>query len=106
VVWHFENVRMKLSNTYNITSYPNLEILLGELSLEISFSCDPKKVDESIAAVIKDVNNVVIGNIDKDILNKAKKACQKYEKLQCKKMKQLQDIMQIGLLYITNHLDL
>jgi hypothetical protein len=39
-----ENVRMKLSNTYNITSYPNLEILLGELSLEISFSCDPKKL--------------------------------------------------------------
>jgi hypothetical protein len=36
-----------------------------------------QKVDESIAAVIKDVNNVVIGNIDKDILNKAKKACQK-----------------------------
>ncbi|MDR1474499.1 MAG: insulinase family protein [Endomicrobium sp.] len=72
-----ENVRMKLSNTYNITNYTNLEVLLGELSLEISFSCDPKKVDESIAVVIKDVNNIAIGNIDKDILNKAKKACQK-----------------------------
>jgi zinc protease len=72
-----ENVRMKLSNTYNISNYSNLEILLGELSLEILFSCDPRKVDESIAVVIKDVNNVAIGNISKDILNKAKKACQK-----------------------------
>jgi zinc protease len=72
-----ENIRMKLSNTYNITNYLSLEILLRELSLEISFSCAPKKVDESIVMVIKDLNNVAIGNIDKDILNKAKKACQK-----------------------------
>jgi zinc protease len=72
-----ENVRMKLSNTYNVTNYTDLEILLGELSLDISFSCDPKKVDESIALVIKDINDVAVGNIDKNVLNKAKKACQK-----------------------------
>jgi zinc protease len=72
-----ENIRMKLSNTYSISNYSNLEILLGELSLEVLFSCDPRKVDESIAVVIKDINNVAIGNINKDILNKAKKACQR-----------------------------
>ncbi|MDR2457640.1 MAG: insulinase family protein, partial [Clostridiales Family XIII bacterium] len=72
-----ENVRMKLGNTYGITNYLNLKILLGELSLNISFSCAPQKVDESIAVVIEDVNNIARGNIDEDILNKAKKACQK-----------------------------
>jgi zinc protease len=72
-----EDVRMKLGNTYSISSYTDLDILLGELSLGISFSCDPKKVDESIAAVMKDLNDIALGNIDKDVINKAKKACQK-----------------------------
>lgn len=72
-----ENIRMKLGNTYSIYSSTNLDILLGELSLGISFSCDPNKVDESIAEIIKDINAIDSGNINLDILSKAKKSLQK-----------------------------
>jgi predicted Zn-dependent peptidase len=73
-----EDIRMKLGNTYSIKSYTDLNILLGELSLDISFSCDPKKVDESIDEIIKDINAMTLGNnINQDILSKAKKACKK-----------------------------
>ena len=47
------------------------------MSLGISFSCDPNKVDESIAEIIKDINAIDSGNISLDILSKAKKACKK-----------------------------
>lgn len=72
-----EDIRMKLGNTYSIYSFTDLDILLGELSLGISFSCDPNKVDESIAEIIKDINAIDLGNINLDILSKAKKACKK-----------------------------
>jgi zinc protease len=72
-----EHIRMELGNTYNIYSATDLDTLLGELSLSISFSCDPKKVDESIAVVMKDINDMVAGNIDSGTLDKAKKACEK-----------------------------
>jgi zinc protease len=72
-----EDIRMKLGNTYSIYSFTDLDILLGELSLNISFSCAPNKVDESIAEIIKDINAIDSGNINLDILSKAKKACKK-----------------------------
>jgi zinc protease len=72
-----EHIRMKLGNTYSIDSTTDLDIFLGELSLDISFSCDPKKVDESITVIMKDINAIAVGDIDKGILDKAKKACEK-----------------------------
>ncbi|MDR2251437.1 MAG: insulinase family protein [Endomicrobium sp.] len=72
-----EHIRMKLGNTYSIYSSTNLDILLGELSLGVSFSCAPNKVDESIAEIIRDINAIDSGNINLDILSKAKKACKK-----------------------------
>ncbi|MDR2811504.1 MAG: insulinase family protein [Endomicrobium sp.] len=48
-----KDIRMKLGNTYDIYSFTGLDILLGELSLGISFSCDPSKVDERLVEIIK-----------------------------------------------------
>ncbi|MCA6070345.1 MAG: insulinase family protein [Endomicrobium sp.] len=73
-----ENIRVKLGGTYSISS--DLSLLhfpYDELKLEIHFSCDPKRVDELVAAVEKDIKTVAAGNIDRDTFAKAKRACEK-----------------------------
>ncbi|MCA6071221.1 MAG: insulinase family protein [Endomicrobium sp.] len=73
-----ENIRIKLGGTYGIFS--DLSLLhfpYDELKLEICFSCDPKRVDELIAAVKEDIKTVAAGNIDKDTFVKAKRAREK-----------------------------
>lgn len=40
-----------------------------------NFSCAPKNVDFLINIVTSDIENMAQGNIDKNILAKAKKAC-------------------------------
>ncbi|MDR3071358.1 MAG: insulinase family protein [Endomicrobium sp.] len=73
-----ENIRVKLGGTYSISS--DLSLLhfpYDELKLKIRFSCDPKRVDELVAAVKGDIKTVAAGNIDRNIFIKAKEACEK-----------------------------
>jgi zinc protease len=55
-----------------------LDPFLNKLFMNVYLlSCDTKRVEELISAVFKDIENIAQGNIDTDILIKAKKAEQK-----------------------------
>jgi zinc protease len=73
-----EEIREKLGGVYSISPSAGLTpIPSGELSLIVTFYCDPKRAEELAAAVDAELNLMVQGNIDADTLIKAEEALKK-----------------------------
>ncbi|MDR0617291.1 MAG: insulinase family protein [Endomicrobium sp.] len=70
-----EHMRMKLGQIYYIAPVCYTDLYLRELSMGGNFSCAPKKAKSLINIVISDIRDIARGNVDKDVLVKAKKAC-------------------------------
>jgi zinc protease len=70
-----DHLRMKLGEIYYIAPVCLADMFLGELTMGGNFSCDPKNSKRLINVVISDINNMAHSNIEKNILDKAKKAC-------------------------------
>ncbi|MDR1522752.1 MAG: insulinase family protein [Endomicrobium sp.] len=70
-----DHLRMKLGEIYYIAPVCLADMFLGELTMGGNFSCDPKNSKRLINVVISDINNMAQSNIEKNILDKAKKAC-------------------------------
>ncbi|GHT62019.1 peptidase M16 [Endomicrobiia bacterium] len=68
-----ESTRYTKGAEERIDSSVELSPLIDELSMDVNLSCDPKRVKERISAIFKDIENIAEGNIDTDILIKAKK---------------------------------
>jgi zinc protease len=72
-----EEIREKLGGVYSISVHvPLSPVPRGELSMQVYFSCDPKRVNELISAVI-DLLNKTTRNIDQDTFGKAVEALKK-----------------------------
>jgi zinc protease len=72
-----EHIRVKLGGAYSPSGGAGFDPFLNELGMEVGFLCDPKRVEELISAVFKDIESIAEGNIDADVFTKAKKAVQK-----------------------------
>ncbi len=71
-------IREKLGGTYS----PSVSVGLtpapsGELSMSVSFTCDPARVDELVAATIHEIDLVRDGVIEDDVFTKAIEALKK-----------------------------
>jgi len=68
-------IREKLGGVYSISADVSVSpVPQGELSMEVRFKCDPKRVRELQAAVIAVLKQTAGGVIDRDIFMKAVKA--------------------------------
>jgi len=77
-----EEIREKLGGVYSISvSVPVSPAPRGELSMQVYFACDPKRVQELSAAVINLLNQTAAGGapggINQDIFDKAVEALKK-----------------------------
>jgi zinc protease len=74
-----EEIREKRGGVYSVSVGVSLSPFLpeGELSMNISFGCDPKRVEELSAAIEEEVNRVVQAPIDRDIFAKSIEAMKK-----------------------------
>jgi zinc protease len=72
-----DEIREKLGGVYRISADVSVSAIPhGEMTMEISFFCDPQRVEELSAAVI-DLLNRTAGNIDRDTFGKAVEALKK-----------------------------
>jgi zinc protease len=72
-----EEIREKLGGVYSISAnVPLSPVPQGELSMQVYFACDPKRVPELSAAVV-DLLNQTARNINRDIFGKAVEALKK-----------------------------
>ena len=73
-----DEIREKLGGVYSIgQSVSASNIPNGELSMRLSFSCDPKRVQELSDAVIRVFQQVAAGVIDQDVFDKSIEALKK-----------------------------
>jgi len=73
-----EEIREKLGGVYSIAvNVPVSPVPQGELSMQVYFFCDPKRVQELSAAVINLLNQTATSAIDRDTFNKAVEALKK-----------------------------
>ncbi|MDR2717476.1 MAG: insulinase family protein [Treponema sp.] len=73
-----EEIREKLGGVYSISvNVPVSPVPQGELSMQVYFACDPKRVQELSAAVINLLNQTAGSGINRDIFNKAVEALKK-----------------------------
>jgi zinc protease len=72
-----KHIRVKLGGAYSPSGGVDLDFFLNELSVDIGLLCEPKRSQELISAVFKDIENIAEGNIDADVFAKAKKSAQK-----------------------------
>jgi zinc protease len=73
-----EEIREKLGGVYSISvNVPVSPIPRGELSIQVYFACDPKRVQELSAAVINLLNQTANSAINRDTFNKAVEALKK-----------------------------
>jgi zinc protease len=73
-----EEIREKLGGVYSIAvNVPLSPVPQGELSMQVYFFCDPKRVQELSAAVINLLNQTAAGAITRDIFDKAVEALKK-----------------------------
>jgi zinc protease len=71
-------IREKLGGVYSISSGVSISpVPQGELSMQVYFNCDPKRVQELQTAVIAILNQTAGGVIDHDIFTKAMEAPKK-----------------------------
>ncbi|MDR3071023.1 MAG: insulinase family protein [Endomicrobium sp.] len=73
----FDHIVTEFSKAYTIEASCGLNILLGELRLNVYFYCDSKDAEKIISTITEDINAISAGNVNEDILNKAKKTCEK-----------------------------
>ena len=73
-----EEIREKLGGVYSIVVHvPVSPVPQGELSMQVYFYCDPKRVQELSAAVINLLNQTAASAINKDVFDKAVEALKK-----------------------------
>jgi zinc protease len=73
-----DEIREKLGGVYSISSGVSISpVPQGELSMQVYFSCDPKRARELQTAVIALLNQVMGGVIDRDTFTKAVEAPKK-----------------------------
>jgi zinc protease len=80
-----EEIREKLGGVYSISvNVPVSPVPQGELSMQVYFACDPKRVQELVSAVISLLNQTAgiaaggtPGGINRDTFNKAVEALKK-----------------------------
>jgi zinc protease len=80
---YLENIMAKYVEKYPRPDYVLKHTEAGDrdLRFSISFACDANEIDETVAAVRRDLKEISEGNINVDIFNKAKKIMKtEYEK--------------------------
>jgi zinc protease len=72
-----DEIREKLGGVYSISSGVSLSPMpRGELSMQVYFACDPKRVEELSAAVMEQLRSTA-GSINRDTFSKAVEALKK-----------------------------